>query len=178
MMYSPTYMEQLQSLHNDPKKKPSFGGKIKDLGEFYTFMDKWKAKSLLDYGCGKGAILTHLQSKYSDATIIGYDPAVPAYASDHNLQLVECVFSNDVLEHIEPEYINEVLTHINSLAEKYIWLRIDTWPARKFLPDGRNAHILLQSTEWWTNIINTCIDGNIVYSKLIKKGKFDVAIEK
>ena len=45
----------------------------------------------------------------------------------------DLVFRNDVLEHIEPDYIANVLQDINDYANKYIWLRIDTKPARKEL---------------------------------------------
>jgi hypothetical protein len=91
---------------------------------------------------------------------------------------VECVFSNDVLEHIEPEYLNQVLDHINQLSTKYVWLRIDTKPARKRLSDGRNAHLILEDQTWWTEQISRYIDGTVVYNNLNNKGKLDVAIEK
>ena len=175
-MYTKSYIQQLRSLHNDKSRPRGFGGKIKDLGEFYNYMNKWKPRSLLDYGCGKGTILNHLQEKYPDVSITGYDPAVPEY--DIPTKNADCIFSNDVLEHIEPEFITQVLYHIDSLADGYVWLRIDTKPARKFLPDGRNAHLILESEDWWHKIIDKSISGNIVYAKLTKKGKFDVAIEK
>ena len=167
-MHSEKYLKELQRLHS----KKSFGTAKNIPRGVQDIISKESLTSVLDFGCGKGKPFTQLQDAI---TVHNYDPVTSPIPLPNDADLV---YSSDVLEHIEPEYINEVLTHINSLAEKYIWLRIDTWPARKFLPDGRNAHILLQSTEWWTNIINTCIDGNIVYSKLIKKGKFDVAIEK
>ena len=176
-MYSKTYITQLQSLHNDRSRPTGFGGKVKDLGKFYSYMDKWQPRNLLDYGCGKGTILSHIQEKYSNTRCYGYDPAVSIF---NNLpaSAVECVFSNDVLEHIEPEYINDVLLNINKFSIKYVWLRIDTMPARKKLSDGRNAHLILEDPEWWINKIKSNIGGDIVYTNLNSKGKFDVAIEK
>lgn len=176
-MYSKEYITQLQSLHNDKSRPQGFGGKVKKLGKFPYYMEKWQPKSLLDYGCGKGLILAHLRDTYPSTACEGYDPAVPMYNLS-KLNLYECVFSNDVLEHIEPIFIDDVLSHINRLSTKYIWLRIDTLPARKFLPDGRNAHLIQESDNWWYNNIERIIKGNIVYAELDKKGKFDVAIEK
>ena len=140
-------------------------------------MDKWQPNTLLDYGCGKGYILAQLKDQYPNTRCSGYDPALKMFNSLPNKKY-ECIFSNDVLEHIEPNFIVDVLAHINNLAEKYIWLRIDTMPARKILPDGRNAHLIQESDDWWYNIIEREINGNIVYAELDKKGKFDAAIEK
>ena len=176
-MYSNRYIQQLQSLHLDPKRPQGFGGKPKKLGRFYNWMDAWKPSTLLDYGCGKGYVLSQLRDKYPNTMFEGYDPAVKMFAGVPS-RVYECVFSNDVLEHIEPNYVNQVLEHINSLSSNYIWLRIDTLPARKSLPDGRNAHLILESPDWWTTKINDCIDGDIQYSELTTKGKFDVAILK
>lgn len=176
-MYSNEYITQLQSLHNDEGRPQGFGGKVKDLGKFYHFINEWNPKSLLDYGCGKGVILAHLIEKYPNIKCTGYDPAVPMF-SKIKKQNFDCVFSNDVLEHIEPNMIDLVLNDINLKALNYIWLRIDTIPARKELPDGRNAHLILQSPKWWTAKLSKFIDGNIIYSNLNKKGKFDIAIKK
>ena len=176
-MYSKQYITQLQSLHTDSSRPQGFGGKPKKLGKFHKFMDVWNPNSLLDYGCGKGYILSELRDKYKNTFCEGYDPAVKMFSALPN-KTYECVFSNDVLEHVETHYVEEVLKHINDLSTKYVWLRIDTKPARKVLPDGRNAHITLKSTEWWTNKISKVIDGEIVYDELTDKGKFDVAIEK
>ena len=80
-------------------------------------------------------------------------------------------------EHIEPEYIDNVLSHILSLSNNYIWLRIDTKPARKILPDGRNAHLIQESPEWWTNKISKLISPNIVYNYSNENSRIDIAIE-
>ena len=132
---------------------------------------------MLDYGCGKGAILSHLQNKYPNIKIEGYDPAVVMF-DKISRQSYECIFSNDVLEHIEPDHIHTVLKHINELSTKYLWLRIDTVPARKVLPDGRNAHLIIENIDWWTNLVNRHISGNIVFSGQNDKMRIDFAIEK
>ena len=176
-MYSKKYIAQLKSLHHDKSRPQGFGGKVKKLGKFYTFMDKWQPSTLLDYGCGKGQILAHLIDRYPNTKCTGYDPAVSIFDTLPDRK-IECVFSNDVLEHIEPEHIVSVLLNIDDIASHYIWLRIDTKPARKTLPDGRNAHLIQETDNWWHNIIERNIKGNIVYYELDKKGKFDVAIEK
>ena len=176
-MYSSSYIKQLKEVHYDKSRSKGFGGKVKDLGEFNSFMMQWNPKSLLDYGCGKGVILAHLKEKYPNVRIFGYDPAIDMF-NIAPAQSVDCVFSNDVLEHIEPEFLVSVLEHINNLSSRYVWLRIDTRPARKILSDGRNAHLILESDTWWTEKINSHISGNIVYKNLNSKGKLDVAIEK
>ena len=176
-MFSDEYLQKLKSLHGNPKKKKGFGGKIKELGNFETYLTKWQPITMLDYGCGKGAILSHLQNKYPNIKIEGYDPAVVMF-DKISRQSYECIFSNDVLEHIEPDHIHKVLKHINELSTKYLWLRIDTVPARKVLPDGRNAHLIIENIDWWTNLVNRHISGNIVFSGQNDKMRIDFAIEK
>ena len=89
----------------------------------------------------------------------------------------DLVFSNDVLEHIEQEFLSNVLNHIDTLAQNFVWLRIDTEPARKSLSDGRNAHLSLHPKEWWEIQVQQHIKGKIIYTGY-KKGKFDIAIQK
>ena len=90
----------------------------------------------------------------------------------------DLVFCNDVLEHIEPNFIEKVIQDINLYANKYIWLRIDTKPARKELSDGRNAHLIIENEAWWLEMLQRNVGGSIVYNAVNKKGKLDVAIEK
>jgi 2-polyprenyl-3-methyl-5-hydroxy-6-metoxy-1,4-benzoquinol methylase len=175
-LYSNKYVEELKWLHSRQDRPRGFGGKIKPLGAFYTFYEKWKPLSVLDYGCGKGAILEHLKKSLPNTTWHGYDPAVNEYKNIIEKEY-DCVFSNDVLEHIEPEYLDNVLDHIWQLSRKSIWLRIDTRPARKVLKDGRNAHLILEDKDWWENKLRERT-GKIVYIELGKKGKLDVAIER
>jgi len=174
-LISQSYKDLLQKVHDDKKRQQGFGGKLKNVGKFLHFYNKWQPASVLDYGCGKGNILEHFRKTYPNTQWYGYDPAVDVYSSI-KIENVECVFCNDVLEHIEPENLSNVLQHINSLATRYIWLRIDTQPARKFLSDGRNAHLILENKEWWTSRISSL--GKIEYSKLNSKGRLDVAVTK
>ena len=175
-MYSEQYLEELKNLHYDKKRPQGFGGKVKDLGHAYNYINYWIPSSCLDYGCGKGVILSHLTEKFPNTEFIGYDPALPMWSNKPKNKF-DMVFSNDVLEHIEPEFIQDVLADINNYATKYIWLRIDTQPARKQLSDGRYAHLIIEDKDWWLETLQHTINGSIVYSEVNKKGKLDVAIE-
>ena len=127
-------------------------------------------KTLLDYGCGKGALRSRLDLRW-----IGYDPHVEKFNVEPEPQNFVMCF--DVLEHIEQEFLSNVLNHIDTLAQNFVWLRIDTAPARKSLSDGRNAHLSLYPKEWWEIQVQQHIKGKIIYTGF-KKGKFDIALQK
>ena len=177
MLFTDSYVKQLQGVHNYEHRPSGFGANTKKLGQFNSYFEQWQPKSLLDYGCGKGWILKSLAELYPTCNIVGYDPAVLEYATVPT-EKFDCVFCIDVLEHIEPSCIKDVLEHISQLSKKYIWLRIDTLPARKRLPDGRNAHLIIEQPPYWIEKIKKHIDGEVVYKMFGKKAKLDVAIEK
>lgn len=112
-------------------------------------IDKLEITHLLDYGSGKKMnLLKHIKPK-GKLTYQGYDPGAgdPELATDPvPAQMVACI---DVLEHIEPEYLDNVLDHLRSLTEAVIFLTVHCGPAGKVLPDGRNAHLIQKPMEWW-----------------------------
>ena len=104
-----------------------------------------QARTLLDYGCGsrqslRPALLVPVDYR-------GYDPAVAEYASDP--EPADCVACIDVLEHIEPEMIDQVLDHIRSKTLKRALFSVHLGPAGKTLSDGRNAHLIQRPPAWW-----------------------------
>jgi len=111
-------------------------------------LNKLEVNHLLDYGCGSnlslGRSLKGVNHKFKYQA---YDPCVEAYSSPPvPAEMIACI---DVLEHIEPENIDEVLDHLMRLTEAVAFISISTGPAKKVLSDGRNAHILQRPPEWW-----------------------------
>lgn len=105
------------------------------------------ATSLLDYGCGSRRSLLETLRLPDGVVYEGYDPAVPDYSDEPiPAELVCCV---DVLEHIEPHLLGNVLKHLASLCDPYGFFTIHTGPAQKTLSDGRNAHLIQQPVGWW-----------------------------
>lgn len=103
--------------------------------------------TILDYGCGKAA----LRNSLLDLDIRCYDPAIERYsARPEPAGLVVCT---DVLEHIEPDLLDNVLADIASLTLEMAFLVVCMRPAKKHLPDGRNAHLIVQPVSWWMNQI-------------------------
>tara|TARA_B100001057_G_scaffold247036_2_gene247443 strand:+ start:34714 stop:35238 length:525 start_codon:yes stop_codon:yes gene_type:complete len=172
-LYSGHYQNQLRKLH---QLKSSFGsaGKYKGLNEW---IDKWKPQSLTDYGCGKGNVMIEIGKRYPECELQGYDPGVlqynkiPEFATD----LLMCT---DVLEHIEPEMIDNVLQHINTLFKKSAFLLIDTREAIKTLPDGRNAHLIIEGKDWWTEKVTKHIKGNVAINAWQKQQKILIVVNK
>jgi hypothetical protein len=106
-------------------------------------------KSLLDYGCGKGML-----AKQLDFPIWEYDPAIPG--KDNPPRPADLVVAIDVLEHIEPEYLDRVIDDIYRCTKKIAFFAIGTQPSTKTLPDGRNTHLIVQDKQWWMDRLKRC----------------------
>jgi 2-polyprenyl-3-methyl-5-hydroxy-6-metoxy-1,4-benzoquinol methylase len=97
---------------------------------------------ILDYGCGKGTLNSAIGIRLKE-----YDPAVPG--KDDPPEPADLVVCTDVLEHIEPDCLDDVLDDIESLARRGVFLCVATREAKKVLADGRNAHLIVEGKDWW-----------------------------
>jgi hypothetical protein len=76
-----------------------------------------------------------------------YDPAIPEWAAPPApCAFVACI---DVLEHIEPALLDNVLDDLKRLTLQSGFFTVHTGPAVKRLDDGRNAHLIQQPYDWW-----------------------------
>jgi len=107
--------------------------------------------SILDYGCGQGGTALWLESLCPGMTITRYDPYVPRYDQFRD-QYYNWVYTADVLEHIPPDVLDDTIAIINSVASGHTSHIIDLDPAKKTLPDGRNAHLSLFTAQRWIEI--------------------------
>ena len=103
-------------------------------------------RSICDYGAGKCRLGLVLKRKVKQFDYYPVDPAFPEYGLARPAELVTCI---DVLEHIEPSYLDGVIAELESLTTHVGVFSIHTGPAKKFLADGRNAHLIQQSSYWW-----------------------------
>jgi len=135
------YRDLNKQLHT---RKPNYGTS----GALYAdiieqLVDICGARTILDYGCGKGTLseaLPHLE-------ITEYDPCIPG--KDQHPQRHDLVICSDVLEHIEPELIDNVLDDLQALTGSMLFCLIATSKAHKSLADGRNAHLIVEPYQWW-----------------------------
>lgn len=143
-MISTEYKKMLQREH----RRASFGKRGKMPRHLFNFIVNNKPQTILDFGCGKGKLIETLKVQFPDKTITGYDPANPEFEQSIDNKFYDLIYSSDVLEHVEPEFIDQTLAYL-STRSKYIYHLIALSPAKLILPDGRNAHLIQESPEWW-----------------------------
>ena len=146
MLISKEYRKLNEDLH---KSNRNFGAKGWKQVDFVheKFINAYGLKTLLDYGCGKATLSTALKAKYG-LDVDKYDPCVPEY-SDHPTKTYQGVICNDMMEHIEPELLDGVFQDIRNLSSLLVYMKIGICPSNKTLADGRNAHLIIESSEWW-----------------------------
>lgn len=141
MRITPEYAELNRQLHATRADYGQMGHR--HLESIRGVAQVFQVRSILDYGCGKQTLIEALRLPYAR----GYDPCVAGL--DLEPAPADLVICTDVLEHIEPECIDDVLGHIRSLTQRVFFTAISLRPAKKTLPDGRNTHLLVRSAKWW-----------------------------
>ena len=143
MLLSEDYREQNRLLHQSDDRYGRSGRLWSEV--IFKVIDEFGYKTILDYGCGKGTLSIALAEK--GVTIAEYDPAIPG--KDAPPEPAELVICGDVLEHVEPHCLDAVLAELKRLTLHKLIVIVDTMPAGKFLSDGRNAHLIVETGERW-----------------------------
>ena len=144
MLYSREYLELQKLLHLNPNYGTAsleFAPLVIEIAALFDI------QSISDYGAGKCRLekkLVALGKK--NFKYYPYDPVFPEYGEPKEADLVCCI---DVLEHIEPPYLKNVLQDLSKITIKFGFFTIHTGPANKLLSDGRNAHLIQKPLSWW-----------------------------
>jgi len=143
---SEEYRRMQQQLH---ETNPHYG--VASVGMAPLVADiigKLSVTAMLDYGAGKGRLGQELpRLLHKVPAITHYDPARPDWAATPSPHpFVTCI---DVLEHIEPELLDNVLDDLARVTAGHGFFTVHTGPAMKVLTDGRNAHLIQQPAAWW-----------------------------
>ena len=115
-------------------------------------------RTLLEYGCGKAfyyenkfvlnkKIINSLKD-YWGVEVSLYDPCFEKFSelTTKKSDLTICI---DVLEHIPKEDIDWVLEEFFKLTKFMVFINIACEPAVALLPNGKNAHINIQTPKYW-----------------------------
>lgn len=138
--YSQDYKHQQELMHQQRQDYGISGHKYAD--QVLGLAKSLGTRDLLDYGCGKQTL-----AKSLPFPIQNYDPFIPECST--RPQPADLVVCTDVMEHVEEPYVDDVLADIRDHANKVVFFEIATRPAKKNLPDGRNAHITQHEAAWW-----------------------------
>ena len=139
---SPDYREQNRLLHETNGQYGIWGWKHAE--DVASLRDEYDCQTVLDYGCGKGKLKFALGDP---EWVREYDPAVPG--KDARPEMADLVVCTDVLEHIEPHLLDNVLADLVRVTGKALYLVIATRESNKCLPDGTSPHKIVRTPDWW-----------------------------
>lgn len=161
------YLEQQKQLHKEDK---NYGTVAKNYANHVLMMSKqFQTKDILDYGCGKGCLQQNIPFLMKQ-----YDPAIIGHSILPECADIVCCL--DVLEHIEPDKLDNVLKHIDTLTKRVAFFIVDGNESKNKLPDGRNTHLIIENGIWWFNKLSEYFKINTYMREFDYKD--DVLIEK
>jgi len=145
------YAEQLRKEHDGSKWGTTgfrySGESVKAVLESRPYI-----QTALDFGCGKGELSKGFpQLEWSE-----YDPGIPGKDTipSGQFDLVTCT---DVLEHVEPHLIDNVIQTLAAKTGKVLFLDIACYPTGKTFGEGpyigQDLHILIKEPAEWRKYI-------------------------
>lgn len=150
----------LKELYKNMHKEGLFSGfstlDFKD--EIRNVCKKYQVCTMLDYGCGKGFQYKTFNplDYWNLKKLYLYDIGVETYEKKPN-EKFDMVITIDVLEHIHPNEIDNIIAEIDNYTNKVVFASIATVPARKKFPDGTNVHLIVKPKKWWEDKIKSIV---------------------
>ena len=114
--------------------------------------NKYKPKTLLDYGCGRATPTAAPQAapptRYPRPNVTLYGPA---FRRDGILPAgkFDMVICSDVLEHVPEDEVDQLIERLFGYGRLVVWASVCCRPAKKTFADGTNMHVAVQPYEWW-----------------------------
>jgi SAM-dependent methyltransferase len=154
--------EKYEHMWTFPRYRESSPGEAL-VSDFVAEMQPISDASIIDFGCGPGRATQKLHDMGYDA--IGVDIAANCLDADVTIPLVvspfwelppalhaDYGFCCDVMEHIEPHRVDDVLAAISQCVHRGCYLQI------AFTPDnfgpaliGEPLHLTVESADWWAS---------------------------
>ncbi len=141
--------EEYRKMQEELHRNPNYGvASVQYAPIVADILKQVGSQELLDYGAGKGRLGETLKTLLPNPPLIRhYDPARPEWAATPRpAPFVTCI---DVLEHIEPDLLDNVLDDLQRVTAGHGLFTVHTGPANKVLADGRNAHLIQRPPSWW-----------------------------
>jgi SAM-dependent methyltransferase len=125
----------------------------------YYFFQPEPGDTLLDLGCGTGRASAYFATRGLGVTLVDF---VPAAVEVEGLPFVEAclwelpdtlqadfTYCVDVLEHIPPEHVADVLRGIRRATRKKAFVQIATRPDKFGAIIKETLHLSLHDANWW-----------------------------
>lgn len=167
-------LDQYKSLHlhGEPfmhlPAADTFPGRslLKDATEIKSLIQATGSRSILDYGAGKGLQYRPKSirfpgmegewgsiAEYWDVdNVTCYDPAYPPFSALPK-GIFDGVICTDVLEHCSEQDLPWIADEVFGFADRFVYLSVAGFAARKRLPNGENAHCTIQGLKWWQELV-------------------------
>jgi 2-polyprenyl-3-methyl-5-hydroxy-6-metoxy-1,4-benzoquinol methylase len=148
MLVSDEYRATLKKTHAGAGEK-GWGNtaNTKYFGVIQKLIEVNKADEILDYGAGWGGMKAKLAETNPDVIVHEYEPSRDDVCDPPApCKFVICV---DVLEHVEPDLLEDVLDDLERVVTDTAYFTIFFEKALRTLSDGRNAHLIVKPFEWW-----------------------------
>lgn len=124
-----------------------------------------KGDTLIDFGCGTGRPAAQFERMGAD--VIGIDHVTNCLDVDVNIELVQsCLwdlpkdlsamygYCTDVMEHIPPEKVDDVLSEIRRVVSGKVFFQIATFPDGMGRRIGETLHLSVHGPEWWSDTLS------------------------
>lgn len=156
---SDRYFEYIGHCRDFHAARKTFSGRgcLKHYRTILELAGQVGATSALDYGAGKCVQYTDTVPHHPEGTtlegllgfdVTKYDPAVPGIDAEPTGKF-DLVWCTDCLEHIPEEDIDYVVSRLAAHTRKALFVTVGSFPAKKTLLNGENAHVCQKPAEWW-----------------------------
>lgn len=173
---SSDYQEQLRKEH-DGSKWGSTGGRYSGTDVLRLLEERPYIQSVLDFGAGKGSLESFIRESLCSGPLdwTNYDPGIPGIDQIPQTQF-DLVVTTDVLEHVEPDQVDQTIKLLGQLTGKVLYNDIACYPTGKLFGEGpyigQDMHLTVEQPLWWRHAFEEYVGlQEFVYEHRSKRSK-------